>query len=89
MLKDVALHRQPLTAVPGVQFAQDAVGIALLPKPRQADEAISDFEIQVVQQSTVDLLAIVSSCALAACLNSGMKRHKSCFIRCCLAYQHC
>ena len=48
--------------VPGVQIAQDAMGIALLPKPRQADEPISEFEIQAVQQSSVDLLSIVSFC---------------------------
>lgn len=66
VLEDVTLHRQALTALPGVRLAPEALGIALLPKARQPDEPISDFEIQAVQQSTVDLLAIVSSVPLAA-----------------------
>ncbi len=62
VLGDVTLHRQPLSSVSGVQMAPDALGIALLPITRQPDEAISNFEIQAVQQSTLDLLAIVRPC---------------------------
>lgn len=81
VFKEVKLTRQPLKDVPGVHMPADAVGIALIPQPRKAGEAISAFESEAVQQSTVELLTVVRPAA-THCFPSAHSMHINTALSC-------
>ncbi|KAK9834104.1 hypothetical protein WJX84_001823 [Apatococcus fuscideae] len=58
VLKKVTVRKQALQTVPGMQLPADALGIALVPSPRQPNEPLTPFEIQAVQHAAGELLAI-------------------------------